>query len=998
MEKYRLACIQTVWFDIRAATEKNAEDALWNTHSAVTRVYRKILEGLRNRDQVVLRRKIEKNYLNYLTVSQYFYKGYLQRVCARYDIKDLNRVARRAKLEDMPLPDDQKVDAAAANLEGLVTESCHKLLVCLGDLARYRTHLRSPKDQRWDTALMYYALANELVPESGYGHHQCGVIYLEIKNHLEVVYHLYRAMACDTPHPNASTNLEREFREVRGKKTAGAQGVNGALLSWFVKLHAFYYQGDEFTERKELEDEVDHRMAVAVKATTQTDVDMDLLKMVLINITAYVVGKDKIQVGWTETKSRSCQYILLMNIRTIHTLSRILREEIVYIVQGSTEASTGAEYQRCSLSKFTPVFSRVLPLLRAYMTWLCSYGHDLVEYQAHLEPQFGNMCRNLSQVLTLLFELLGKQKDLANTVPFRLPEDDETLGLKCLNGADVGEGCQLSVDPISYKPKPRAEDIPGATFTADDAAITRVMGIIVCALHLAQEDLKFPLVVNQTAQAVNAATFQFLEGGKRGQVAQVPAPQNIYTSGLDAQAAAPPTITNSLKSNPREILKMPASLSDSEEFSEDEEFIPTHAGGHEAGSAAIGVPASRSVNGTSQIAPTSEFSVDRMLYQILNDFLTPPENGPIAAPSETMAPPVRSGGSYNGMGSTTAGAGFGAPASISPKPGSATVKTFKTLPWEYFYTPAPVDAGLRTSVTGSASGGWGLDGSESSRPVSSGSAALRQEVTTPDDQFTLRSEAQVRSLYDNGPEQHQSLHQSVGSSDRFHEQMQNHNLRGIWPEVGETSAPHTRKPSNHSPSASWNNYRASNGSNQWLQSSGARPSTNSPFSSSMAFSATSTLPPVNSPRDLPANAFGNAYSAEHMAKTYSQPSSSAFSSHLTGPPNLSLPSRSRGGGVAAGNGKMHDPTAYARMQPSPAEYAGQYEVGHQYAIGQPAAATFASLQADEYSKQTLMNAWIDGNNPQPPVSATPLVPLLEVRQHNQDLASIEAHRHYLSKR
>jgi hypothetical protein len=205
-------------------------------------------------------------------------------------MKDLKRIARRAELDEMPVPDKDKVDVAAAQLEDIVRESCHKTLIYLGDLARYRTLLRS-KDRKWEGALAYYLLANELIPESGYGHHQCGVIYVETEDHLQVVYHLYRSLACARPHPNAMGNLGREFRDLQKRKNITTKH---ALLTWFVKLHAFYSRGKEFTERKELESEVNHRLGLAMKTGTGYGSDMDLLKMVLINITAYVSAQNKI--------------------------------------------------------------------------------------------------------------------------------------------------------------------------------------------------------------------------------------------------------------------------------------------------------------------------------------------------------------------------------------------------------------------------------------------------------------------------------------------------------------------------------------------------------------------------------------------------------------------------------------------------------------------------------------------------------------------------------
>lgn len=118
---------------------------------------------------------MDRLYAHYLKTAQYFYRGYLQRICARYQITDLQRIARRADLEEMPVPDEDKVDAKAKQLDNIVRMSCHKTLIYLGDLARYRAINRG-KEPKWDNALAYYLLADELIPALGHGHHQCGVI------------------------------------------------------------------------------------------------------------------------------------------------------------------------------------------------------------------------------------------------------------------------------------------------------------------------------------------------------------------------------------------------------------------------------------------------------------------------------------------------------------------------------------------------------------------------------------------------------------------------------------------------------------------------------------------------------------------------------------------------------------------------------------------------------------------------------------------------------
>jgi hypothetical protein len=289
--RYRLACVETLWFDFSFASDEKVEATLWQTHSLINSTYRRLLSKLSVHQQPVMKRKVEKEYNAFLKVTQSFYKGYVQRLCARYDIADLKRIARGARLEEMSVPDEDRVDAAATGVQEAVLSSCHITLIYLGDLSRYRSLLKT-HGRNFDTALTYYSLANDLRPNSGYGHHQMGLIFLEEKKHLNIVYHFYRALAVEKPHPNAQSNLEVEFRDLLRPATPRAQTPQEAFASWFVRLHAYFHRGEHFTQHAELEEEVLHRFKMALKSH---DSGSTLLHMILINICAYQVAQDKVK-------------------------------------------------------------------------------------------------------------------------------------------------------------------------------------------------------------------------------------------------------------------------------------------------------------------------------------------------------------------------------------------------------------------------------------------------------------------------------------------------------------------------------------------------------------------------------------------------------------------------------------------------------------------------------------------------------------------------------
>ena len=276
---------------------QNIESLLWQTHSYVNSEYRKLLGRLKSKDHEVLRRKIEKLYFAFLKTSQLFYRGYLQRLAAAFAIPDLERIAHAKSIILGRMDKVTQMDVVDPLLQASIMKSCHQTLLHLGDLARYRNQTRH-KGQPSESALVYYSMAQDLNPDSGFAHHQMGVVYLDEKKHLNVVYHLYRALAVATPHPNGVTNLEAEFANLLVPSTLASRNPKSdedAMRDWFVKLHAYFYRGDNFAQHRELEEEVMHRLELALKNEAWSGVAFDLFKMVIVNVAAYSIANEKVK-------------------------------------------------------------------------------------------------------------------------------------------------------------------------------------------------------------------------------------------------------------------------------------------------------------------------------------------------------------------------------------------------------------------------------------------------------------------------------------------------------------------------------------------------------------------------------------------------------------------------------------------------------------------------------------------------------------------------------
>lgn len=289
--RFRLGCVSTIFIDFEYAIAENAEYVLWQQHVALNVEYRRKLGRLKGNSVAVERRKVEKIYNHFLRTSQQFYKGFVQRLAARYNIPALKRMAQGIGMELLP---EKDVIDPSPDLSSQVHKSCHSTLIRLGDLARYRVQA-SHKKGGYANALAYYSLARDLLPDAGFSWHQMGIVSLEEGQHLDVLYHFYRALSVKNPHPNAKSNLENEFKIIQGpskqKGRATTPSPHDALIVWFVKLHALLYKGDNFSgQQRELEQEVLHRLETAAKDTKCGGM---LMKMALANMAAYDVASTK---------------------------------------------------------------------------------------------------------------------------------------------------------------------------------------------------------------------------------------------------------------------------------------------------------------------------------------------------------------------------------------------------------------------------------------------------------------------------------------------------------------------------------------------------------------------------------------------------------------------------------------------------------------------------------------------------------------------------------
>lgn len=345
-----------------------------------------------------------------------------------------------------------------------------------------------------------------------------GIIFTEENDHLLVVYHLYRSLAIESPHGNSIQNLEMEFRKLlqttATSKRSGPPDPNEAFSNWFVRLHARFYKGKEFSGQAELEKEVMHRLETMLKKPGALPLT---LKMVLINMAAYHVAKSRVEKEWSVDASASCQYILRLNIRWILALSRLLHSELQEFIKAAppgeddTQSNEDAGRSR-SAQKFSAFMENVLPLMRIYMVWLYIHRADVVDYQDHLGPYVFDMYRALAQSLSLVAKAFSGEQMSAS--PYLLEEDVIALGMKPFADPSLPSVCRIHYLPGEDTFKPHWEDCGLTKATAEQEMRSRIFELMHVGFSFAFDE-RFPLDITTPAPGSNEAiTITYIEGGK----------------------------------------------------------------------------------------------------------------------------------------------------------------------------------------------------------------------------------------------------------------------------------------------------------------------------------------------------------------------------------------------------------------------------------------------------------------------------------------------------
>ncbi|KAK4575054.1 hypothetical protein LTR86_000906 [Recurvomyces mirabilis] len=496
--EYRQCALAATFADFAHAEEHQVR--LWQAHTDGRRYFRKPLSELRKQGagRAVEARQLAKLYKEWIKASTRFYREYVLQLSTTFGgIPELEAVAHKVKSDHagessrvLLSPEEHK----------LVLTACHQVLIYLGDLARYRATDQLDSKQEWGPAIGFYDLAHTLLPTSGHGQHQQAVVALERRAHLAALYHLYRSVLADDPHPAAVNNLKLEFGKVNAAwdkqelipKLApnDPEAPKHNLTGWFVRMHSVCAKGEVFSSHAELEREVLSQFSAIIRKDSNI-FESTVIRMVMINLAAqYHAGllfQEK-QGNNSDKEQQAFFYYFRLNIKTYTVLLQAFHDNVQALPK------VVAEDDELSL-KLTPSTRRLLPVLRLYSSWLTCNLHLVAGLgaDAFLGDSIDNLWTTYARAVDVLAneDIFGIWALDEYGTAYMFEEDVDTIAFSPLQNSQqtVWRNWKVGSDAL----KPKFSDAGVERMPQDEEMLARVKGLLEDGSKLAHEVEEAPI-------------------------------------------------------------------------------------------------------------------------------------------------------------------------------------------------------------------------------------------------------------------------------------------------------------------------------------------------------------------------------------------------------------------------------------------------------------------------------------------------------------------------
>ncbi|KAL3623729.1 hypothetical protein CASFOL_032545 [Castilleja foliolosa] len=160
--------------------------------------------------------KIRSQFKTFLSEATGFYHDLILKIRAKYGLP----LGHFSDDPDSQIPVSKDGNKSFDVKKGLI--SCHRCLIYLGDLARYKSLYGEEGDSKardFTAASSYYMQASSIWPSSGNPHHQLAILAGYSNDELLSFYRYFRSLALDNPFITARDNLIIAFEKNRQNYT-----------------------------------------------------------------------------------------------------------------------------------------------------------------------------------------------------------------------------------------------------------------------------------------------------------------------------------------------------------------------------------------------------------------------------------------------------------------------------------------------------------------------------------------------------------------------------------------------------------------------------------------------------------------------------------------------------------------------------------------------------------------------------------------------------------
>ncbi|CAG8528945.1 9589_t:CDS:10, partial [Scutellospora calospora] len=472
-----------IFLDYEFAQSKEVEQNLWKY------VYYKFIEEFRKRIRTAvtsngkskgIHRKLTSSFRSFLQEATGFYYSYIQRLAVHFELKQLDPIIQKFGLAIEHT--NVSHNSCSDDIKQKAVLSCHKSLIFLGDLARYRELQTEKPRKNWSTACDYYNHARHLVPESGNPHNQLAVIATYSADEFSAVYHYYRSLVVRCPFLTAKDNISLLFHKAR-KSSVDAQEKeqetprkdqkeNGrrrfshqrqvssatqsakirtgeatqAFFADFIRLHSILYFKTDLESYSELKASVLNQLRESILSLV-LDPDQ-LLKFTAINMAAsfvirhiangdnnHVSQSPKAPISYSTASKKALveKYAVLLTLDSLSTLLEMCNSELLDVaVEYSDQRHNAVQILPASVK-------RSLISLRVGTKWVYSSLEHISSISAliakdpNVKNEFSNITRfwqRFAEFLNSLERLFPHEQGIPLDVP--LAEDFELNGFSVL--------------------------------------------------------------------------------------------------------------------------------------------------------------------------------------------------------------------------------------------------------------------------------------------------------------------------------------------------------------------------------------------------------------------------------------------------------------------------------------------------------------------------------------------------------------------------------------